>query len=574
MNLFRHHILITILLLLFSTGVAFAGVTDNEMHFRMKAADESLDPDTRLAFIDSLISVSPEDTDSLLLLSSNLAYMTGRYRVAQESAKKLLDKDIQRGCNLDVSRRCEAMFNRTKAGFKLNDFADAIEYAYALINLPKPDSLLYYDIDCINILYDFNSSLSCHGGTIGMDGNIDSFIQKAQKILADAEKKGASKPTLDKMKKSILFSKMTHAADTKDYQGALRYGAEMMRYPLTDIEKLALQGNMSMIYLYLEDYKMAESYYSQILSEPGWHNNHAICLQNYMYTLRKLDMPQEAIDAMDSHPEIIAMVRNELEYVSLLHHRSNALYDLDKDQEAYVTLWNSVLMGDSINSSINSGYVSKLINSFETITQLNEANHKFSARLKWSCIALAVCLAAIGVLAWRLAKLKKRENDNMAESQSIANPKTNETPEESRESKDIGQLTVRALQLASLNEAFSDIAGIVADATTSDKDKVEKIRSQMKEISSFNDIWETFLLLFENLHPKFFSDLKEAYPDLTLGETRMCAYVMLNMTNKEIAAMTRRSTRSVETMRYRLTKKMNLPEGTTLASRLHTLSTR
>lgn len=48
----------------------------------------------------------------------------------------------------------------------------------------------------------------------------------------------------------------------------------------------------------------------------------------------------------------------------------------------------------------------------------------------------------------------------------------------------------------------------------------------------------------------------------------MCSYVMLNMTNKEIAALTRRNIRSVETMRYRLTKKMHLDEGISLATRL------
>ena len=127
--------------------------------------------------------------------------------------------------------------------------------------------------------------------------------------------------------------------------------------------------------------------------------------------------------------------------------------------------------------------------------------------------------------------------------------------------------------MASISEAFSEISGMVADTKTSDKDKIEKIKGRFNEMESFNDMWDTFLVLFEKLHPRFLHRLNATYPWLTQGETRMCAYVMMNMTNKEIAAMTRRSTRSVETMRYRLTKKMDLPEGVTLASRLHSLST-
>mgnify|MGYP002472215745 FL=1 len=106
----------------------------------------------------------------------------------------------------------------------------------------------------------------------------------------------------------------------------------------------------------------------------------------------------------------------------------------------------------------------------------------------------------------------------------------------------------------------------------SDSEKLSYINSQIKEISSYDDLWDIFHLQFEKMHPSFFRRLKESCPDLTQGETRMCAYVALNMSNKEIAALTRRNIRSVETMRYRLSKKMHLAQGESLVSRLMGIS--
>jgi hypothetical protein len=70
--------------------------------------------------------------------------------------------------------------------------------------------------------------------------------------------------------------------------------------------------------------------------------------------------------------------------------------------------------------------------------------------------------------------------------------------------------------------------------------------------------WDKFKLHFENVHPSFFEDLKKKYPDLTKNETRLCAYLHLNMSTKEIAALLNIDPGSVRRAKTRLNKKMNL----------------
>ena len=70
--------------------------------------------------------------------------------------------------------------------------------------------------------------------------------------------------------------------------------------------------------------------------------------------------------------------------------------------------------------------------------------------------------------------------------------------------------------------------------------------------------WQTFLIQFEQTHRNFFKRLKEAYPQLTTGDLRLCACLKLNMDTKDIASLMNLSVRAVENNRYRLRKKLSL----------------
>lgn len=76
--------------------------------------------------------------------------------------------------------------------------------------------------------------------------------------------------------------------------------------------------------------------------------------------------------------------------------------------------------------------------------------------------------------------------------------------------------------------------------------------------------WEVFESHFENVHEEFLSRLKENYPDLTPRELKLCAYLRLNISSKEIANLMNISVRGVEISRYRLRKKLQLEHDTNL----------
>ncbi|MFA5974226.1 MAG: triple tyrosine motif-containing protein [Lentimicrobiaceae bacterium] len=78
-----------------------------------------------------------------------------------------------------------------------------------------------------------------------------------------------------------------------------------------------------------------------------------------------------------------------------------------------------------------------------------------------------------------------------------------------------------------------------------------------KNISNDND-WEIFEALFDQAHENFFKRLKQSFPDLTQSDLKLCAYLKLNLSSKEIAPLLNISVRGVEIRRYRLRKRLAL----------------
>ena len=90
-----------------------------------------------------------------------------------------------------------------------------------------------------------------------------------------------------------------------------------------------------------------------------------------------------------------------------------------------------------------------------------------------------------------------------------------------------------------------------------DKYYLHLVKKIDDNISSHDD-WKTFETNFEKAHEEFIKRLKTAYPRLTPGDLRLCAYLRMNLSSKEIAPLLGISTRGVENHRYRLRKKMDL----------------
>jgi hypothetical protein len=85
-----------------------------------------------------------------------------------------------------------------------------------------------------------------------------------------------------------------------------------------------------------------------------------------------------------------------------------------------------------------------------------------------------------------------------------------------------------------------------------------------QNISELNGkIWAEFDIRFLQTHAGFYERLLKSCPGLTTNERRLCAFLLLDMSTKEISVITGQSVRSIEIARTRLRKKLNLTQSDT-----------
>ena len=86
----------------------------------------------------------------------------------------------------------------------------------------------------------------------------------------------------------------------------------------------------------------------------------------------------------------------------------------------------------------------------------------------------------------------------------------------------------------------------------------------LNEDENLDQEWEYFTKHFDKVHSGFIVKLKEKHAKISNNELKLCAYLRMNLSTKEIAQLMNISVRGVEISRYRLRKKLNLATDTNL----------
>jgi DNA-binding CsgD family transcriptional regulator len=95
-------------------------------------------------------------------------------------------------------------------------------------------------------------------------------------------------------------------------------------------------------------------------------------------------------------------------------------------------------------------------------------------------------------------------------------------------------------------------------------EEFRKILSLIKHAERADSDWEHFSVHFDHVHANFLSKLKEQRPSLSANDLKLCAYLKMNLTSKEIAQLMSVTVRAVEVSRYRLRKKLYVSTDTNL----------
>jgi len=129
------------------------------------------------------------------------------------------------------------------------------------------------------------------------------------------------------------------------------------------------------------------------------------------------------------------------------------------------------------------------------------------------------------------------------------------------------ELAIAAASTINKSETLHRLLQVIKNFELEDKGNSRKLASLKTEIENqlnpVND-WNSFRIHFESVHPDFFKTLKAQYPSLTSHDLRLSAYVLMNLSNKEIALLLSVSQEAVQKAKYRLKKKFSLNRNESL----------
>ncbi|GET27780.1 two-component regulator propeller domain-containing protein [Prolixibacter sp. NT017] len=164
----------------------------------------------------------------------------------------------------------------------------------------------------------------------------------------------------------------------------------------------------------------------------------------------------------------------------------------------------------------------------------------------------------------RHAELERRRQEEREHAENEIIKLRNEKLQAELSHKDI-ELANSTMSIIRKNESLIEIKNEIEKqkkqlGTRYPKNMYEKLVGLVDRNLTNEDDWLVFESHFDQAHENFFRRLKNEYPSLTPSDLKLCAYLRLNLATKEIAPLLNISVRGVEIRRYRLRKKLELPQ--------------
>ena len=112
--------------------------------------------------------------------------------------------------------------------------------------------------------------------------------------------------------------------------------------------------------------------------------------------------------------------------------------------------------------------------------------------------------------------------------------------------------------MGKIDKIFNEVTRDTDGGMVMNADNLDRIRKAVRELSEEQHVWKVFTSYFEEVNQDFFNRIYKINPAISTSEARMCAYMLMKLTTKEIAALTNRSVRTVESTKYNLRKKLRI----------------
>jgi tetratricopeptide (TPR) repeat protein len=328
--------------------------------------------------------------------------------------------------------------------------------------------------------------------------------------------------------------------------------------------------NMSDHFLVLKQPDSA-AYYLDLATENYHKTKYYLTLPQIYYMNAWIELLRgDTAKAIEHYMYIIDSIT---EYVNLSHMVTayQSLAKIAQDQNRYQDAFHFYekykLFDDSLKKETNTSLVKVLevqIDYDKRKNQMELAHQKVitrSQRKNFYIILLVGLVVVLLTIVWFVIRLQRAK----AQTAIIKQQKL----EEELEFKN-REMTSNVMALMKKNELMSEISKkllLLEENAVKDETK-DNIRKIAREISNLQNVelWEEFDSRFKQVHSDFYKKLNHQFPDLSPAEQRICAFLKMNMSTKDIAELTGKQILSINNSRSRIRTKLGLNPDDNLVS--------
>ncbi len=142
---------------------------------------------------------------------------------------------------------------------------------------------------------------------------------------------------------------------------------------------------------------------------------------------------------------------------------------------------------------------------------------------------------------------------------------------ESKDRELVSFLMVISQKNETIQYVRNKINRLLKDCSQEQKSLLSGIKEHLQSALHSPESWDRFRLHFESLNPGFFDRLKSKFPSLSLRDMKICGYIRLGLSTKEIASLQSITFESAEISRVRLRKKLGLNRDINLSEYLNNI---
>ena len=303
-------------------------------------------------------------------------------------------------------------------------------------------------------------------------------------------------------------------------------------------------------------------------------------LNNLGDTYRKEGLLEKGIDFTTQSLDLAIKLEQKYQIESALKDLSKC-YELKGEYgKAFSYLQQAYDLYDDLYNEESALQVSRL----QTLHEITEKQKEIELLEREKRIALVTRNAFLGGLLMLLLlagiifsrqRLKIRKNRELYKAQQeliqieLQNAQLSKQKLQSELEAKSNQLTNHALHIIQKNKMLKELKTKLNHLRQNNKSLDKPVSQLINKIDynfNFDKDWKGFNEIFEQVHPEFYHQLNEKFPDLTASEIRLCALLKLNLDSKGIATILGISQDSLRVNRYRLRKKLAMEKGTNLTT--------